>query len=151
MSQKDTLLVKKIINYTSGIETPLFDKNTTQTVIYCTHFSNYQIVIPTTYSQFTKPSLQEGWNKCKIFYISLLSLSLNNPPKTCFHSPGLSETRLDVLLKIQCYLWDGMIMLNRKQVSRSSYSRTPTWVFFNAARAITRLCRWNGPCVRTGM
>lgn len=22
-----------------------------------------------------------------------------------------------------------MIMLNRKQVSRSSYSRTPTWVF----------------------
>lgn len=129
MSQKDTLLVKKIINYTSGIETPLFDKNTTRTVIYCTHFSNYQIVIPTTYSQFTKPSLQEGWNKCKIFYISLLSLSLNNPPKTCFHSPGLSETRLDVLLKIQCYLWDGMIMLNRKQVSRSSYSRTPTWVF----------------------
>lgn len=104
LSQKDALLVKKIINYTSGIETPLFDKNTTRTVIYCTHFSNYQIVIPTTYSQFTKPSLQEGWNKCKIFYISLLSLSLNNPPKTCFHSPGLSETRLDVLLKIQCYL-----------------------------------------------
>lgn len=90
---------KKIINFTSGIEIPVFDtNNTTRTVIYCTHFSNYQIV---TYHVLTiyKTKLQEGWNKCKIFYISLLSLSLNNPPKTCFHSLGLSETRLGVLLK----------------------------------------------------
>lgn len=126
LSLKDSLLVNQL--YNSGIEIPVLDKNTTQCHLLQNCFRNIKYR-PTTYSQFTKPSLQEWWNECIIYYVSLLSLSLNNPPKTCFYSMGLSKTRLDVLLKTQRYLSDGMIMLNRKQVSRSSYSRTPTWYF----------------------